>query len=81
MIRKTLSAVLAAALLSGCATSMTLDDHRYRPVGVVNAADKGEHVAYKVSYANLALAVLLVQTVVVPVYVIGWALEEPVGRK
>lgn len=70
-------------LATGCADSKKLNvggkEVNVRPYGWANAdAKKVEGVVYQVNPGNVILSIIFVETVVVPVYLTGWELFEPV---
>jgi hypothetical protein len=71
--------VAASLILSGCTGSGVVEGHRYSAYGIVNADDnKNPNIHYRVSVWNAVLAVVLIETVVVPIVVVGWQLFVPV---
>ncbi|MCP3686106.1 MAG: hypothetical protein GY861_25955 [bacterium] len=63
----------------GCADSKVIDGKVVEPYGLI---DKGElkdpDIRYSVSKGNIALSVCFFQTIVMPIYVFGFALYEPI---
>lgn len=51
------------------------------PYGLINGDKKVERVEYKLSVGNLIWSFLLVKTIGIPIWLIGWELFEPVGLK
>jgi len=87
MYKKVLVLITALFFFSACADSMTLPttngEHvkRYDSVGLFNTLNKADHVCYSVIVGNAIWSIILVETVVFPVYFIGWSILEPVGLK
>lgn len=50
-----------------------------KPYGFANMNDKIEGIEYEPSIGNIVLDVLFLETIVVPIYLIGWQYYEPVG--
>lgn len=75
------AAVLAAtALVSGCASDKVIDGVQYEPYGLLNKDEvRKPCVQYKLSKGNVVWSVLLVESVAVPVWLLGFAAYEPVG--
>jgi hypothetical protein len=72
----------AVALLSGCAEPKTIQGVTYQPYGLVNQGDlKNPDIAYRLPIENVIFGALFCETIVVPVYIVGWDLYEPVGIK
>lgn len=81
--------ILFALVFVSCANSKTFtvpDENGQdvtfiaKPYGWANADDcKIEGVEYEVNVGNVVWDILLVETIVVPIYLSGWQLYEPVG--
>jgi len=81
MKRSLLAITLAASMLalSGCGNDMTIDGKHYDTYGVANMeSTKDPKVLYEISAGSVIWAIILSETIVVPVYVIGWDLWQPV---
>jgi hypothetical protein len=53
-----------------------------KPYGWINKnARKDDRIVYEVNPGNIALSILGVETIVVPVWLTGWQLFEPVKVK
>ena len=80
MKRSLLIAALASTLLlSACGNDKTIDGKHYDTFGIANETrlrDPG--ILYEVSPASVIWSIILCETIVVPVYVIGWDLWQPV---
>jgi uncharacterized protein YceK len=72
-MKKILAALMIAALLAGCTSSNEYGEC----IGAFD--DKKAGVEYKLSIWNTAMAVIFVETVVVPVVVIANQARCPVG--
>lgn len=76
------AAVVIAALLSGCAHPKTINGVEYQPYGLMNEGDrKDPSVRYEVPFGNIFWACVGVETIFLPVYIIGWDLYAPVSKK
>lgn len=51
-----------------------------QPYGIANQDQKNPEVSYSVSVGNVIWSVVLVETVVAPIVLLGWFLFEPVGN-
>ena len=72
----------ASLLLTACAEDKTINGVTYEPFGLVTESDKrNPEVEYKVDWPNVVCAVIFFETIIVPIYVFGWALQEPRGMK
>lgn len=80
---KTLTALGCSALmLVGCSNPKVIDGHTYKPYGLLNAqAEHDPAISYKMNVGDLILGALLVETIIVPIYVFGFNIQEPVGPK
>lgn len=73
---------LILILATSCARNLTVDGQTYRPYGFANADDrKSPDIEYDVCLGNLFWAVMMSETVVMPLYFAGWSIMEPVGKK
>ena len=84
---------LCLMMFSGCANSRYIDVPEIndgeetsqrvyvRPYGIFESDETVDGVEYSLSVGNVILAVLLVETIVVPIVIIGWYLFEPNGLK
>ena len=71
-----------AAMLSACGNDKTIDGKHYPVYGVANMeAQKDPNVVYEVSASSVIWGIILCETIVVPVYIIGWDLYQPVRKR
>lgn len=74
-----LSAVL---MLSSCGNSKDFDGKHYQTFGVANQdVMRDSDVDYEISAGSVIWAIILSETIVIPVYIIGWDLWQPVRKK
>lgn len=75
--------VASAMLLSACgADEKTIDGITYGTYGIFNESDmKNTNIQYEISGWSIFWSVVLAETVVVPIYFIGWDLFQPVAKK
>jgi hypothetical protein len=78
---KKLIAVLASlVLLSGCAKPLMIENHEYQTYGLLNEAKyKNSTLCYEVPVGNIVLSVIFIETIIVPIYILGFDLYSPVG--
>jgi hypothetical protein len=83
---KKLAALMIAAslVLTGCGqpANLTVNSKtkEYPTYGFFNqGTSKSSHVCYEVSVGNIVLSVLLFETVIAPIYFIGFDLFNPVS--
>ena len=76
------SLVVASLLLTGCGQPETINGKEYPTYGLFNSStSKSEKICYEVSIGNVVWSVLLIETVVMPLYFIGWSLFNPIKAK
>lgn len=74
--------ILVALALSGCAQPAKICGTVYDTYGLLNADDKkNPDIEYRVSVGSVIVSVLLIETIIAPIYIAGFDLFEPVGRK
>jgi hypothetical protein len=75
--------VVFSAAAVGCHGSRVISETRYDPIGLYHLLLKPEAeapgVRYEVCWGNVFWSVILCETIVVPVILVGWYLWEPVG--
>ena len=75
-------AIASTALLSGCGNDKTIDGKRYETFGLANMeSQRDPNIIYEMSAGSVIVGIIFIETVVVPVYVIGWDLYQPVRKK
>jgi len=68
--------------IAGCGDQMTIKGVTYPTYGVLNEDEnKNPNVVYRVSMSNVIVGIIFSETIIVPVYIIGWDLFEPIGLK
>ena len=81
-MKKVIAAVLVASMLSACGNPAVLGGKEYPTYGLINeGTSKSEKVCYEAVFGNVVWSVLLIETVIMPVYFVGWSLWEPVSLK
>ena len=78
-----LAAALATTLmLSACGNDKVINGKKYQTYGIFDEeSQKNPNILYEVSPGSVIWAIILCETIVVPVYVIGWDLWQPVQAK
>ena len=75
-----LALVASTLALTACGNDMTIDGKRYDTFGIANeGSHRDPHIVYEISAGSVIWAILLCETVVFPVYIIGWDLYQPVA--
>lgn len=84
-MKKLISIILIftlSVLFFGCADSLTQNGKTYYSFGIVNEdAYRSDDVVYQVCFGNVFWSIVLIETVIFPIYVIGWSLWKPVRLK
>lgn len=86
-MKKTIAVIVAlGVLLAGCGRPQYLGsgaEQKYYPTyGLFNdVSSRSKNVCYETSVGNVIWSILLFETVVFPVYFIGWSLFNPVRLK
>ena len=69
-------------MLVGCAHDKTIDGKNYEPYGLIDEPTvKCDSIQYKVVTGNVVWGVLFFETIIVPVWIFGYDLYEPVEKK
>lgn len=73
-------ALVASVALSACAGPLHTPAATYKPYGIANAdVVKQPNVKYELSAGSVIVAIIFSETIIVPVYVVGWDLYAPVA--
>ena len=81
VMRKLIVLALAASLC-GCGNQANIDGKVYDTYGLLNKDDnRNEAIQYRLITGNVVWSVLLCETIVAPIYFIGFSIYEPVGKK
>ena len=90
MLKKIVSIILIVCMVSvfaGCGNDMVMKNdrgqitQRYEQIGIFELSEMNSNIEYQVVWGNVVWSILLCQTIVVPVVLIGWYLYEPIGVK
>lgn len=74
--------LISTILISSCADKKTIDGVTYRPYGIINEETcKNDSIQYQVSGWAVASGIIFCEMIVPPIYVFGYNLWEPVGKK
>ena len=67
--------------ITSCGDPKTIDGITYDTYGLISAKDdKNPEVEYKTIWGNVVWGVILVETIVAPIYFFGFSMFEPVGK-
>lgn len=68
----------ALSLLSACAEPKTIDGKTYPTYGLANQdTNKSDKICYTASAGNIFWSVIGIETIFIPIYLLGWKLYEP----
>jgi hypothetical protein len=89
MKKKLVLFVALCILLTSCGSNMVIEGKKYETVGLVNIivddestmAIKDPKIKYDLIIGNLIWGIILIETVIAPIYFFGFSLFEPVGLK
>ncbi len=79
LIAQILIVVMLSVSLMGCGDSKVIQGKEIGTYGLFNQDQKYEDVEYRVVIGNVVWGILLVETIVAPIYFFGFSLFEPVG--
>lgn len=82
-MKKFLAPLIALSLmLSGCADPMTVNNETYESYGPLNeGANKSDKVCYRVVAGNVVWSIILIETIIAPIYFLGFSIMEPYKLK
>jgi len=68
--------------LAACAKSKVIDGVKYEPYGIFNEEQhRNPNIEYEIVFGNIVWSIILIETIIAPVYFIGFAIKQPVGKK
>lgn len=74
--------LVTGMLFSGCADNKVINGKEYTTYGIANETDsKNPNIEYSLSVGNVIWGILLVETIIAPVYFFGFSLFEPENEK
>ncbi len=76
-------ALMASLLaLTACGAPIEHNEKVYPTYGLFNENEsKSEDMCYEVSVGNVVWSIILIETVVAPIYFVGFSLYNPIGPK
>jgi hypothetical protein len=82
-MKKLIALILIVSLLTACGRTMDITTatgtKEYSTYGLFNQPNKD--VCYKISVGNVVWSIILIETIVMPVYFVGFSLFNPTGPK
>jgi hypothetical protein len=74
--------VVMSFVLSACGQPLTTSTKTYPTYGLLNeGGSKSKDVCYEMSVGNVVWSIILVETIIAPIYFIGFSLYNPVRMK
>jgi len=88
MFKKSLKKFVIAVLImsfvtvtSGCGDVKNIEGTTYDTYGLINKDEnKNPNIKYRIVIGNIVWSVLLCQTIIAPIYFIGFSMYEPVRK-
>ncbi len=81
-MKRTIATILIASILAGCGSPMDHNGKHYPTYGFFNeASQRSEKMCYELSVGNVVWSIILIETIVMPIYFIGFSLFNPIGPK
>lgn len=80
-MKKAIILIMIALMFVSCADEKRIDGVKYQPYGLLNRDSRyDESIKYEVSAGSVILSVIFIETIIIPVYLIGFRLYEPVNQ-
>jgi hypothetical protein len=74
--------VMLSFVLFNCGSDKTINGKSYTTYGLINQDDvKNPEIKYRLVPGNLIWGIILIETIIAPVYFFGYSLWEPVSIK
>jgi len=83
-MKRTIATILAASiLLTACgADNKVIGGVEYGTYGLMNQSEmKNPNIQYEISGWSIFWSFILVETIIAPIYFIGWDMYQPIGKK
>jgi hypothetical protein len=79
---KKIITILSCLALAACGRPVEYNGKYYPTYGLFNEnTNKSEQMCYEPSVGNIVLSVILIETVIMPIYFLGFSIFNPVGPK
>jgi len=69
------------ATATGCGDTKTINGVVYDTYGLINVEKKNLDIAYEPIWGNIIWGIILVETIIAPIYFFGFSMFEPIGKK
>jgi len=82
-MKKIIAIALCSMLaLTGCGRPLGTTERTYPTYGLFNEkSSKSNNVCYELSVGNIVWSIILVETIVMPIYFVGFSIYNPVRLK
>jgi len=67
-------------MVVGCGNTKWFDGVEYDTYGIFTLDEKANNIKYKVIVGNVVWSIILMETIVAPIYFLGFSLFEPVRK-
>jgi len=74
--------ILSFIFISGCGDTKHIDGYTYDTYGLINKGEKyNPDIEYAIIVGNVIWSILLCESIITPVYFVGFSLYEPIGKR
>ena len=74
--------LIAVVFIVGCADTKVIKGVEYDTFGLITQSDKrNPDIQYELVWGNIIWGILLIETIIAPIYFWGFSIWEPVGVK
>ena len=81
-MKKLVVVMLILSLVSlSCGDTKVIEGKKYDTFGIFCLNKQNPDIEYGLIIGNVIWSVILIQTIVFPLYFIGWSIYEPIGLK
>lgn len=81
-MKKLVTTLMIALSLAGCSSNFKTPEKTYEPYGLINESNKkSDKVCYETNIGDVALGVIFFETIVAPIWVFGFDVEQPTSMK
>lgn len=80
-MKKLITIICLCLFIAACASDKNINGKEYNAYGIFTQDEKNECVVYHLSPGSIFWSIVLCETIVVPVLIVGFDLWEPVKVK
>ncbi len=74
--------ILVIVTISGCSQNAIFNGVEYKTHGLINKSEiRNPNIRYKIVWGNVFLGIIFAETIIIPIYIFGYDLYEPIGVK